>query len=214
MAVSVLRAAGVVTTQKAAAQPTITPIVVNYKPGATYRYTPKQFNLKETHFYPYAGNAKHFEAATGGATYSSIRTLQTQAGDSRAEVGAWWKLNLLGADWTTVQNMPCKVTMKVLYHIEAKGSDSTVAQAYWGPMIMGAGGFDYVKGNNLIHAKSAGTTTTWQGTVGDLFWDAHGDGSYYAGASARIGSVQNPDGVGQSSAALVCSSIVLEFPAS
>jgi len=90
MAVSVLSAAGVVTTQKAAAQPTITPIVVNYNPGATYSYTPKQFNLVDTGFQTFSGtNVKHFEAATGGAVYSSISTTQTQAGYNYAQVGTY-----------------------------------------------------------------------------------------------------------------------------
>ena len=62
MAVSVLSAAGVATAQKAAAQPvmpmassmaspavkpigvTYAPTGVTYRPGATYRYTPRQFN--------------------------------------------------------------------------------------------------------------------------------------------------------------------------
>jgi len=52
MAVSVLSAAGVVTTQKAAAAPLQSSIaVVNYKPGATYRYAPWQFNQNFAGFF-------------------------------------------------------------------------------------------------------------------------------------------------------------------
>jgi len=211
MAVSVLSAAGVVTTQKAAAQSAGSPIVVDYKPGATYSYTPKQFNLKFTGAMVSPGT-KHFEAATGGAAYSSMRTTQTQAQASynRAQVGTGWKLNLNGADWADVQTKPCKVTVKVNYHIEAKGISDTTARAYWGPMIMAAGGYDYVIGNNPVHAKSAVTTTTWQGTVGDLF-ALYPDGSYHGAADAEVRTDQDSAGAGQASAAITCSSIVLEF---
>ena len=187
---------------------------MDYKPGAQDSYTPKQFNLKFTDFSISSGtNIKHFEAATGGAAYSSMRTTQTQAGFNRAQVGTRWKLNLNGADWADVQTKPCKVTVKVNYHIEAKGNYATIAEASWGPMIMAAGGFDSVISNNPVHAKSAVTTTTWQGTVGDLF-ALYPDGSYHGAADAEVRTDQDSAGAGQASASLVCSSIVLEFPAS
>ena len=165
-------------------------------------------------FYPYAGNAKHFEAATGGAAYSSMSTLRTQSGVSYAKVGTYWQLNLGGADWTTVKNMPCKVTVKVAYHIEAKGTDAgTTAGAWWGPDIDGSYySSDVVHGNDPVHAKSVVTTTTWQGKVGDLFFYSTNDGQYGDAGAVVISGIS--PGTGQASASLVCSSIVLEFPAS
>jgi len=211
MAVSVLSAAGVVTTQKAAAYGVVPTIVVDWKSGAKYTYTPKQFNIKKTDFSVYQGtNIKHFEAATGGAAYSSISATQTQAAWSSAGVSTHWQLNLGGANWADVQNTPCKVTVKVNYHIQAKGNSDTRADAYWGPWIMGYQ--DTVYGSDPVHAKSAVTTTTWQGTVGDLFSGLVG-GPYYAAAGAGVSADQLPAGAGQASAAITCSSIVLEFPA-
>jgi len=214
MAVSVLSAAGVVTTQKAAAQPTETPIVVNYNPGATYSYAPKQFNNKHTVFAPDSPtNPKHLEAATGGAVFASMSTKGTQAADNYAQVGTYWKLNLpSGASWATVQNMPCKVTVKVNYHIEAKGNGGVYAEASWGPISIGGySASDTVRSNGPVHAKSVVTTTTWEGKVGDLFYSTS-EGQYgIAGACVNTGQSFQPGG--QASASLVCSSIVLEFPA-
>ena len=216
MAVSVLSAAGVVTTQKAAANGLPQPIVIGYNPGAKYSYTPKQFNYPKAYFSTGSPdkNIKHFEAATGGAAYSSMSTLRTQSGVSYAKVGTYWQLNLGGADWTTVANMPCKVTVKVAYHIEAKGTDAgTTAGAWWGPDIDGSYySSDVVHGNDPVHAKSVVTTTTWQGKVGDLFYSTT-DGQYGIVGAGVYTSTYTP-GAGQASAALVCSSIVLEFPAS
>jgi len=71
----------------------------------------------------FGGNITHFETTSGGTAYSSIRTTQTQAGVSYATVGMWWQLRLpKGATWNTVENMPCTVTVTVLYVIQAKGN--------------------------------------------------------------------------------------------
>jgi len=128
MAVSVLSAAGVVTTQTAAAQPPVSvlsatgivttqktaaatsppAVVVNYKPGATYWYAPWQFNYQYAGFDSYSGiNIQHSETTGVGTAYSSIHTTQTQAGDGYSGVGMYWQLNLpSGVTWTTVKNMP------------------------------------------------------------------------------------------------------------
>src|SRR5271157_4713243 len=83
--VSVLSATGIVTTQKTVAQAAQPAVVVNYKPGATYRYAPLQFNNKYTDFYAYSGrHITHFEITSIGTAYSSILTTQTQAGRSDA----------------------------------------------------------------------------------------------------------------------------------
>lgn len=206
MAVSVLSAAGVVTTQKAAAAPLQSSIaVVNYKPGATYRYVPWQFNQNFAGFFASSeGNITHFETTSGGTAYSSVRTTQTQAGTSYARVGMWWQLRLpKGATWNTVENMPCTVTVTVLYVIQAKGNQDTYAQAVWG-VNNGNETYSIVYGNNL-HVKTA--TTTFHTTVGDVFSDGP-----YGGAYAEADALQYPAGAGHASAVIVCSSIVLAFP--
>ena len=206
MAVSVLSAAGVVTTQKAAAAPLQSSIaVVNYKPGATYRYAPWQFNQNFAGFYASSeGTIAHFETTGGGTAYSSIRTTQTQAGVSYATVGMWWQLRLpKGATWNTVENMPCTVTVTVLYVIQANGNQGTYAQAVWG-VNNGNETYSIVYGNNL-HVKTA--TTTFHTTVGGVFSDGP-----YGGAYAEADTWQHPAGAGHASAVIVCSSIVLAFP--
>jgi hypothetical protein len=215
VAVSALSAAGVLTTQKAAAGiPGPTPIIIQYQPGAKFSYSPKQFNDD------WAGpqvspGTKHFEGATGGAAYSSVSASPTSFGASIAQVGMFWQLKLpSGApynDWNYVQTLPCKVTVKVSYHIAAKGQDSE-ADVSWGPRLVS--NFyayyaqDSVHGNDPVHAKSAIVTTTWEGTVGDIFDPILG---IYGQAGAQAVSYAS---IGQASAAVVCSSIVLEFPAS
>jgi hypothetical protein len=213
MAVSVLSAAGVVTTQKAAAQLGSAPVAIQYQPGAKFSYAPTQFNDDSAGAMVYPGT-KHFEAATGGAAYSSIRT---QSGASAAVVGMYWQLKLpSGApynDWSYVQTLPCKVTVTVSYHIAAKGDQSTGAEAQWGPQLPALSGRYYmqdsVHGNDPVHAKNVIVTTTWQGTVGDVFKSNTG---IYGQAGAR--AVSYREYLGQASAAVICSSIVLEFPAS
>jgi len=204
--VSVLSATGIVTTQKTAAQAASPAVVVNYKPGATYWYAPWQFNYQYAGFDSYSGiNIQHSETTGVGTAYSSIHTTQTQAGDGYSGVGMYWQLNLpSGVTWTTVKNMPCKVTVTGFYVIEEKGH-YTIAEAAWGP-------FDSPNSKQVngtpLHVKSAMTTTTFYGTVGDLF-NLNRNPPYqgYAGVEAATLSL----GAGQASAAIVGYSVVLAF---
>jgi hypothetical protein len=215
MAVSVLSAADVVTTQKAAANG-IQLIVIDYKPGAKYSFTPKQFRTGSG----FGGDSyvKHFEAATGGALYSQLNSptavsYQTTASAS-CNIDGVIKLPSSGpyADWDTVKNMPCKVTFKVSYYVAAKGNPNLSAFVWAGPdETLPLAGEVIVHGNDLIHAKSGIATWTWSGPVMNVFGPP-GTGSWVAHAHADTSLA--PSGAGQASAALVCSSIVLEFPAS
>lgn len=232
MAVSVLSATGVATTQTAAAQPTASAlsaagvvkaqnaaalseppaVVVNYRQGATYTYVPLQFNNKYTDFYAYSGrHITHFEITSIGTAYSSIHTTQTQAGVSEAGVGMWWQLKLpSGSTWATVKDMPCTVTVTVQYFIQAKGNQDTFAEALWGVYAMNPANSS-VYGNNP-QVKTATITQTWHTTVGQVF---SGDsvGPSYGGGGAQVDTGQYPAaGAGQASATIVCSSVVLTFP--
>ncbi len=233
MAVSVLSAAGVVTTQKAAAQlpvsvsratgivttqktaaATLPPVVVvNYKPGATYKYAPWQFNYNYAYFDDFSGtNIQHSETTGVGTAYSSIRTTQTQSGDGYSGVGMYWQLNLpSGSTWATVKNMPCKVTVTGFYIIEERGNQDTYAYAAWGLYYSPLTKYALVNGTNL-HVKSARITTTFYGTVGDLFniGTIATPGTHQGGAGVQVETLS--DGAGQASAGIVGSSIVLAFP--
>lgn len=235
MAVSVLSAAGVVTTQTAAAQPTVSvlsatgivttqktvaqaappAVVVNYKPGATYRYAPWQFNYQYAWFDNYSGtNIQHSEITGVGTAYSSIQTTQTQAGDGYSGVGMYWQLNLpSGVTWTTVKNMPCKVTVTGFYVIEERGNQDTYAYAAWGMYYSPLTKYALVNGTNL-HVKSARITTTFYGTVGDLFNidNIATHGTHQGGAGVQVETLQNSTGAGQASAVIVGYSVVLAFP--
>jgi len=210
MAVSVLSAAGVVTTQKAAAQSSPPAVAVTYKKGATYIYAPWQFNNKYADFYAYSrANIKHSETTSIGTAFSSIRTTQTQAGEGDAGVGMYWKLNIpSGATWATIKNMPCKVTVTASYYIEAKGNNATYADVYWGQYHTGYG---YASVNGTSPHESALTTKTFYGTVGDVF-SGGSVGPHYGGAGAQVDTGQYPAGAGQASGAIVCYSVVLTFP--
>jgi hypothetical protein len=205
MAVAVLSAAGIVTTQKAAANG-VQYIAVDYKPGAIYTYLPKQYNARGTGGM-FSDNPKHFEAATGGSLYASISTRAGQAGGNDAHTGTWWLLKLpVGSTWDDIKGNRCKVTMKVNYHIAAKGANAKAA-VEWGTVFPRSK--DSVQGTD---SKSVITSYTWDGLVKDLFVGPFPDGSIEGSAMAYAFS-QSSD-LGQASAALICSSIVLEFPAS
>jgi hypothetical protein len=211
--------AGVVTTKMAPAQPKMILITVDYKPGATYRYTPKQFTGTWTEFDSYSGtDIDHLESAGTGTAYSSLHTTHTQAGCSVAGVGAYWKFNLppqglhlkrLNLD--NVKYRPCKVTLTVRYQIGARGNQNTIACAYWGPYLWDSWYTqNTVYGNDQLPAKSAVTTTTWEGNVGELFYQTTLRPVVFVGAA--VYTKQDSAGAGQASASVFCGCIEFEFP--
>ncbi len=214
MAVSALSTAGMVTTQKAAAQMTATPITVAYQEGAVYTFTPKQYNIHEAFFVPFAtsqGTPRHTEAATGGAMYTSIRTTATQCGTSAARVGTYWKLT---GDWDAIKQRPCKVTVNCNAVLYAKGGSDTVARVVY-PAHGGSQPFHVeVYGNDVVHQKVGRITETRALTV-ENFFGQNSDGTIFGFAAADASaSVYPGPQAGQASAAVICTSIVLEFPAS
>jgi hypothetical protein len=202
----------VVTTQKAAANNSVgpVPIVVQYQPGAKYTYTPQQFNLHQT-WSMFTSGTKQSGATTGGALYTSISTRTGQAGDSGAQAGTYWQLTLPSVTtFDDIKDQPCKVTMKVNYHIRATGSKAKAGALAQANYIQIPAKGDYVYGNDPVHWKSAIETFIFEYNVGDVF--APSDSAIYGQAAAI--SISDSFGVGQASSAVVCSSIVLEFPAS
>jgi hypothetical protein len=228
MAVSVLSAAGAVTAQKAATQPISVqkavvqpisaPIDLLYSPGATYRYTPAQFN-QQWYWWTVINSATASAAASGGTASASISTTTTgapipvgQAGESWAAVGMGWQQPTLPSTgqystWAAVKNMPCTVTVTAYYVIQARGNQNTYANAYWGPWLQGSPyRQDSVVAGYTGQIKAWITTTTWHGTVGAFF----SGGSGFAGVAVDSG--QPSGGPGQASGNIVCTSIVLAFP--
>jgi len=225
MAISVLSAAGAVTAQNTAAQSTPVktvaaqsipaPIDPLYSPGATYTYTPTQFN-SWSYLYTLWNGATGSAAASGGTASASISTttgapLFPEAGMGWACAGVTWQQPTLPSTgpystWAAVKNMPCTVTVTVYYVIQAKGNQNTYADAYWGPWLQGSPYRQVsVVAGHTEQMNAWVAITTWHGTVGALF----SGGSGFAGAA--VGSGQ-PSGGGQASGNIVCSSIVLAFP--
>lgn len=167
MAVSVLSAAGVVTTKKAeAVKPPVAPIVVDYQAGTTYTYTKQDFHGIFANFNPLVGTKiKHSEKAGNGVASSSITTKSGQAGQSNAKAGITWQLNLAGQNWEVVKTKPCRVTMTVSYDIAANGDSGTSALVAWGSGFGWGHTRDTVSGSDSKHVD---TTTTWDTTVGDI----------------------------------------------
>jgi hypothetical protein len=202
MAVSTLSAAGVVTTQKAEAvtQPTNRPVTVLYKPGTTYVYGPSRFNLHIANS-PNSAGIWGTATSTGGLVYASITTT-TQDGGSLADTGILWKLNLAGADWSSVKDKSCTVTATLGYLLQAKGDHDSVAVVF-----LSVGGAvqhqDVVFGT---HSKLV--TTTWAQTVkvSDLFVSGYGGSTVYVQAFRTP-----PGGPGQALSSAYVSSMTLRF---
>jgi hypothetical protein len=204
---------------EAAAQPEMTTIAVDYKPGAKYRFTPKEFNYTETSFVPYSGTKiEHFEKAAEGTASASIRSKKTQSGHSWAALGIMLNLNLPSrgtfskySGWDYINKRPYELTITVSYDIEAKGNQDTNAFVAWGAFMMYVptwNAHDDVTGNAPVHAQRAVTTLTLQGKVGDFFmWD-----NLMGWVMTSAAAAQDSAGEGQASASIFCSSIELEFP--
>jgi hypothetical protein len=214
MAVSVLSATGLVTTQKAAAGVQLTPsIVVTYRPGAMYKYAPWQFNYHRADFNTWQGtNIQHSETSTGGRVFSSITTTQQQAGESFAEVATNWQLNLNGADWNTVKDKPCTLTVTLYYRLYATGTSNIWAYVGWGSWFAATSKYDIMYGNDRVHSKQVWTTKTVHTTVGSVFY-AQSNGKYYGGGEVETATQQYPAGVGHAWASAVVGSMELGFPA-
>jgi hypothetical protein len=205
MALSVLSATGVVTTQTVAAQPNGP--LVTYSPGSTYSYRPSQFNNDFTYF---VGAGTLSAIASYGGASASASTTNTQNGWALANVGMWWTLNLPTSGpcstWASVQGQPCTVTVTVTYHISSKGNAS--AEAFWGPLLSGDQYNKVASVNGTVPAKGATTTYTWHGTVGELFWSESRTGR----TGTANGEVQTSAfNGGKASATISVSGIVLRF---
>ena len=211
MATTVLSAAGVVTTQKVAAVPSSTPVVVKYRPGATYIFTPSQFNVRTSVNFGSLGS-KSFAATFNNAlrTYA-ITTQIGQAAQGDAQIGMAWRLTLPShgpySNWAYVVTLPCRVTVTLAYDVSANGPNINTyatARALVAHNAQGATVF----GNDPIHTQIGIRRLTFVSSVGQVF----SSGGFVG--LARIQAVSLMQDVGQAHASLICSSIVLEFPAS
>lgn len=150
------------------------------------------------------------EFASGGAALASLRTSPTQGGLADAGVGVNWKLNLNGADWKKVQNMPIKVTMYFSYHIASKGNAAS---------SLGAGEGVYQWNIATLNNESLSGTKalTHTGFVFEVFryWGAYPaiTGGASVGLSSQTAAAPGVEtGAGQASGSVFIYAIVLEFP--
>jgi hypothetical protein len=220
MALTVCGAVAVTTPQKAAATPANTqptPIVITYKPGATYVFRPIRFNNDGTNYelqdpavsYPTTIGA----AVAGGAESSWVRyTSPTQTAGANSWVGVLFKLNLNGADWNTIRMMPCKVTFHLTYLETAKGD----AQA---AIIVNAGRtflfWQDVQGSGAgQHTQADATTLTTTVPLAGIFdFNQPGYPGVWGGALVGAGVTGLPNGAGgQATAIAICDYITIQFP--
>lgn len=214
MAVSLVSAAGVVTTQKVAARDVGS---ITYSKGATFSYTPKQFNYDWKVLVPEVGTPRLSATASGGTASASANATSTQNGYGWATVGMDWHLSLPTtgqySTWNNVKNMPCTVTVTLTSYTLKSSGPNAIASAGWGPWLRNSRGI----GTYLYSAKVVGTssarhptaTYTWHGTVGKLF--SANDLFAIAGGSVSAGVIGPVRAAGQASGTLGISSVVLQF---
>jgi hypothetical protein len=212
VAVSALSAAGVVTTKKAEAIP-VNYIVVDYTPGATYHFSPPQYNVRFSDFTPSAGtNMQHTEITNHdfGYGYASMHTTPQQAGAGIAGWGAKLQLDLGGQDWNTIEGNKCTLTIYVIGHIQANGDSHTHAQLLLGNYWQTSGAHP-MRTDTVITGSGAKTvwTMTWHGTVEDAFglYGSTPVQLFYAAVQVS----QSSPGAGQASGFVMVPSMVLSF---
>ena len=235
MAFTVCSTVAMTTTQKVAAASTTTqqnPITITYKPGAKYTIWEWQFKNYRSDFTPAVGEPKHFEIVYDGITYSWVSATPSQSGGSWVSTGPLLKLDLKGADWNIVKTKPCKLTYYVTYNLAVKGDGFVIAYTDLGTM----GYLSWRKEvgtswNRPTDNVSGRETLTYSGLVGlspnpgvPHFFSSPSTTTPYVSGSPTLGifnNVENPGGAeggpyvgGQNTATLICSKIVIEFPAS
>jgi len=214
MAVSVLSAAGVVSTQKVAATDgvNVTPIVVYYRPGAKLTYSPGGFNEHVKSFHALSGtNINHNEIAAGGFAQTYIGTKSTQVAVDNAHAGTKWELKLpAGTNWASIKSKPCKITQKVTYYVAVAGSRNVPFFAFvsWNG---GSVGVQTNNPNDPVHVKMGEKTTTVTTPLGDVFQRNATTGKIYGNGLVITGSRAGP-GTGTATALALLSFVVLEFP--
>ena len=211
MAFTACSALAMTTTQKVAAASANTQsksIIIDYKPGAKYTIWGWQFTRHESYYTATVGEPKHFEMALGGTAFSWICASPTQSGNSEVLTGPSVKLNLNGADLTTIARKPCKVTWYLTYNFATKGSGyvggyaDCIGSPAW-RLYVGPGGPSKLSGTTVVPF-----TGSIAGPGVAIFGPA-----LTAHIVALTMSGAGPD-AGQTTATLVCSKIVIEFPAS
>ncbi len=201
MAVSVISAAGVVTTKKASAAPTKT-IVLSYQAGTTYTITPKQFNEHYTDNYGIYRTTKRptiQQSSKGSIASSSIIIDKPEASAwIYSDVGAFMQVTGAPAD------AKVRITTQVKYTMSASGGDDY--NNAWVVVNGGQPTYDVFRIESP-NTQSATIPYVWDTTVGAFFW-SDGTASIDAEAGCQVVSEFN---AGQASATVEFSSIVVEF---
>lgn len=172
IALTVISAAGIVTSHKAAADQSVKPIDLVYAPGAKYSFTGDKLNARQSGG---SGTAVRIERMIGNKASAAIYSRYGQTGVSKAGVGMLWRLSDAdNIDWTTISSAPVKITLSVHYTLSARGGHNVGAMvlhtAAGGSYDLGGGYSDIAKfGDGKPLAFSGMQTHTFTGKVSDFF---------------------------------------------
>jgi hypothetical protein len=205
LALSLVSAAGVVTTQKAAAANANSGSIV-YHPGAWYVWFPKTYNMQWTWWDYNPPIQVHKETAMpGSGTASSMISTTGPYIESEAMQGEKMYLTLpSGYDWNTVSTKPCTVIVLASWNVRATGLGVTD----WGigPMVI------YKGENYQFHVTNDRTTGSrlfiTTNTVGKIFYMSPPLHQGWAGVDTDSYST---GGAGTASGSLTCLMIMVQF---
>jgi len=217
MTVSALSAAGVVTTQKAAAADVGAYTVVV---GKNRTFNANQLNWHETYFYPTSAAPfapVHIERSVGNNAFAFEHTVrQTYVSQSNARIGVKWYLNPpAGKTWAQVKNTPHTVKVKLTYSLHVQGNATA--------RLLDT---DYVKdfagqfgGSKHPNTKTVTTTLTFRGGKGvppccDVWSLDNIRNGFYVASLAGVGSTGGKYKFELATAQVTVNSIELRFGAS
>ena len=224
MALTVFSAVAVTTTQKVEAKSTspTSVVVPYYKSGTKYIYKPSEFNKYDYATYRIIEGSKPFifQYAVWGNAFSSMRVSSEQQFNSYAYVGIVAQLDHMNQtdyfnNFQTLLSQPCRVTMHLSYHLEAKGDTVAKVRAVAASGSFAAPFWQAVALGNVTgqpHVQNGEKTVTFQSTVADVFrWTP----SSNFGVEIVASTYPTPEHTaGSATAFCQLDYIIIEFPAS
>ncbi len=209
MALTVCGAVAVTTPKVAAASASTqpTPIVIAYKPGAKYVFTPIQFNNDGSGYRTRGASGwRHSESAFGGFAFSAMRVTSAQQEYRPYSWATSGVLVQMRGSWWSISQEPCKIIMHLSYNLAAKGGAEAVVTA-----SAGNPEWSKVAGSR---AQSGTQTVTFVSTVGDVF-DPQTREMMASNPGAEVQTLAfnyPPGSAGSASAFCHLDYIMIEFP--
>jgi len=211
MALTTCSAVAMTTTQKVGASTSTNtqpkPIVITYKPGAKYVFTPIQFNNDASGYRTRGASGwRHSESAFGGFAFSAMRVTPAQQEYRPYSWATSGVLVQMRGSWWSLSQEPCKIIMHLSYNLAAKGGAEAVVTA-----SAGNPEWSKVVGSR---AQSGTQTVTFVSTVGDVF-DPQTRETMASNPGAEVQTLAfnyPPGSAGSASAFCHLDYIMIEFP--